>query len=132
MLKNGGVFARFANHPYKDKGREELIDEIQKLYAIYMPGTTTDKEYTAEDAAMRAAIAEKYGFIDISYQLYSRTRSFTADEYIELLGTYSDHNALAESIRNEFFSRVRDTINSFGGQITIYDTIDLELARKPM
>ena len=24
LLKRGGVFARFANHPYKDKGREEL------------------------------------------------------------------------------------------------------------
>jgi SAM-dependent methyltransferase len=131
LLKNGGVFARFANHPYKDKGREELIYEIQKLYVIYMPGSKAENEYTSEDACKRAEIARKYGFTDISYHLYQRTRSFTADEYTELLGTYSDHNALAEDIRNEFFSKVRDTINNFGGQITIYDTIDLQLARKP-
>lgn len=131
LLKSGGVFARFANHPYKDKGREELWSEIQKLYAIYMPGASAPKEYTAEDAKKHADIAGKYGFTDISYKLYYRTRSFTAEEYVELLNTYSDHTALAESIKREFFSKVSETINDYGGQITIYDTIDLQLARKP-
>lgn len=130
MLKNGGVFARFANHPYKDKGREELWRAIQKLYAIYMPSASAPNEYTDEDAKNRADIASKYGFTDISYKLYYRTRSFTAKEYSELLNTYSDHTALAESIKKEFFSKVRDAINDYGGQITIYDTIDLQLARK--
>lgn len=131
MLRSGGVFARFANHPYKDKGREELWQEIQKLYAIYMPGVPAPNEYTEEDAKKRADIASKYGFTDISYKLYYRTRTYTANEYLELLSTYSDHNALAESIRKEFFEKIRDTINNYGGQITIYDTIDLQLARKP-
>jgi SAM-dependent methyltransferase len=130
MLKSGGVFARFANRPYMDKGREELSREIQKLYAIYLPGAPAPHEYSEEDAKNRADIASKYGFTDISYKLYYRTRSFTADEYTELLNTYSDHTALAESIRKEFFSKIRDTINAYGGQITIYDTIDLQLARK--
>lgn len=53
MLRSGGVFARFANHPYKDKGREELWQEIQKLYAIYMPGVPAPNEYTEEDAKTR-------------------------------------------------------------------------------
>lgn len=131
MLKSGGVFARFANHPYKDKGREEMWSAIQEQYAIYMPGASAPNEYTNENAKWCADIAAKYGFIDISYKLYSRTRSFTADEYVQLINTYSDHNALPDNIKKEFYKKVRDTINSFGGEITIYDTIDLELARKP-
>ena len=32
--------------------------------------------------------------------------------------------------RKEFFSKIEETIDKYGGKITIYDTIDLELARK--
>ena len=54
----------------------------------------------------------------------------TAREYIQLLGTYSDHIAIGEEIRNEFFSKIGEAINRHGGTITINDTLDLELARK--
>ena len=32
------------------------------------------------------------------------------------------------TIRN---ARIEDTINNYGGSITVFDTIDLQLARKP-
>lgn len=131
MLKSGGVFARFANHPYKDKGREEIHEALQKIYSVYMPGTLSSNEYSDDDAKKRANIAQKYGFVDISYKLYHRTRTFTAKEYISLLGTYSDHIAIEENTREKFFSEIVKAIDNLGGQITIYDTIDLQLARKP-
>lgn len=131
MLKSGGVFARFANHPFEDKGRQKLSDEIQELYAIYMNSTSRPVEYTEEKAKRRAEIASKYGFEDIQYALYHRTRTFSAKEYINLLGTYSDHIALEENKRTEFFSKIENVINKHGGKFTVYDTIDLQLARKP-
>ncbi len=48
-----------------------------------------------------------------------------------MLGTYSDHIAIEEKIRTEFFDKIEETINRYGGVFTIYDTIDLQLARKP-
>lgn len=48
-----------------------------------------------------------------------------------LLGTYSDHIALEENTRKNFFSEMESVIDDFGGKVTVYDTIDLELARKP-
>lgn len=131
LLKSGGVFARFANHPYKDKGREGLHEAIQKIYGVYMPKALAPHEYSEQDASARADLAEKYGFTDISYKLYHRTRTFTSKEYIELLGTYSDHIAIEEKTRSRFFYEIESVINTFGGRITIYDTIDLQLARKP-
>lgn len=83
-----------------------------------------------EQARLRAKIAEKYGFIDVRYALFSRTRTFSAKEYITLLGTYSDHIAIEETVRKEFFSKIAQAIDSHGGKITVYDTIDLQLARK--
>lgn len=136
MLKSGGVFARFANHPYRHKGNIVLSEEIDKLYSKYYykyygKDIKPEKEYSEEQAIQRAKIAEKYGFIDIKHALFYRTRTFSAKKYIELLGTYSDHIAIEERIRTEFFSKIEEAINLYGGSFTIYDTIDLQLARKP-
>lgn len=135
MLKSGGAFARFANHPYRDKGDPSLSDEIDRIYAnyycrYYNKKQKTPTEYGEEQARQTAEIAAKYGFVDIRYALFHRTRTFSAKEYLELLGTYSDHIAIEESIRNEFFSEIEKAVNDHGGSITIYDTIDLQLARK--
>lgn len=132
MLRPGGVFARFANHPYRDKEREVLHEAIQALYAKYMPRSKLSDEYSMEDARKRAEIGEKYGFCDIEYKLYKRTRTFTAEQYTDLLGTYSDHIALGSKVQAEFFALIREEIERFGGIFTIYDTIDLEIHRKPL
>ncbi|MFR6331961.1 MAG: hypothetical protein ACLUOI_26260 [Eisenbergiella sp.] len=70
MLKSGGAFARFANHPYKDKGREDIHEALQRIYAVYMPDSSVPEEYSDADAKRRAEIAYKYGFTDIVYKLY--------------------------------------------------------------
>ncbi len=136
MLKSGGVFARFANHPYPAKESASLSEEMEKIYGEYYypfyhkePAVPT--EYSEEQAIQRAKIAEKYGFIDTKCALFHRTRTFSATEYTTLLGTYSDHIAIEESIRKKFFSKLEDAIHRHGGSITLYDTIDLQLARKP-
>ena len=136
MLKSGGAFARFANHPYCDKGNPVLSAEIEKLYSKYYyqyygKDIKSEKEYHEEQAVQRAQIAKKYGFIDIRHAMFYRTRIFSAKEYVGLLGTYSDHIAIEEKIRMEFFSKIEEAINKYGGLFTIYDTIDLQLARKP-
>ncbi len=87
LLKSGGIFARFANHPYKDKGNEPLHIAIQKVYAIYMPGTPLGEECGTKMASYRADTAKKYGFVDIDYKLYHRIRTFSAEDYAALIST---------------------------------------------
>ena len=135
MLKKGGAFARFANHPHPNKNNSGLADEIESLYDKYYYTWHNKKreplrEYTEEQAAEIADTAKKYGFTDIEYKLFFRERTFSAEEYIQLLGTYSDHMAIEGNIRNEFFSEIAKAINDHGGELTISDTIDLQLARK--
>ena len=135
MLKTGGAFARFANHPYRNKGNPALSEEIDALYDEYYYTYYNKKrepltEYTQKQAKARAEIAERYGFSDIRYALFHRERVFSAKEYASLLGTYSDHIAMEETVRTLFFSKIEEAINRHGNMITIYDTIDLQLARK--
>ena len=136
ILKSCGVFARFANHLYQAKDNPVLFEEIQNAYAKYyypyykkQPGKLS--EYTEEQAAARAAIADKYGFTDTRYVLFYRIRTLSAAEYRRLIGTYSDHITIEESIRERFFDAIEDAINRHGGSISIFDTIDLQMARKP-
>lgn len=134
-LKPGGAFARFANRPRNSQNAPELAAEIDALYEEYYNKaydikSGTKKWFTEEKAKEISQIPAKYGFTDITYKLFYRERVFTADEYIQLLGTYSDHIAIEETIRNEFFSKIAAAINRHGGKIIISDTMDLELARK--
>ena len=134
-LKPGGAFARFANRPRNSQNAPELAAEINALYEEYYNKaydikSGTKKWFTEEKAKEISQIPAKYGFTDITYKLFYRERVFTADEYIQLLGTYSDHIAIEETIRNEFFSNIAAAINRHGGKIIISDTMDLELARK--
>lgn len=131
LLKNGGTFARFANHNYKDKENEPLDVAIRKVYAKYMPDIKFLPEYNEKMASDRADISKKYGFIDVTYKLYSRIREFDAESYATLISTYHDHRALGEAKLALLKNEIKETINSFGGKIHIYDTLDLQLARKP-
>lgn len=135
MLKKGGAFVRFANHPYCDKGNLGLSKEINDIYDEYYNKYYNRKreqiaEYTQEQAERVADIACQYGFTDICYEMFTRERVFLASEYIKLLGTYSDHIAIEEKIRTVFFKKIEEAIENHGGTITIYDTIDLQLAKK--
>lgn len=136
MLKSGGTFARFANHPFRDKGQPLLarkIDDIYKeyYYPYHKMQPQTPREYTAAQAKALADAAGKYGFTDIRYALFQRTRTFNAKDYCALLGTYSDHLIIEKETRRKFFAEIKRAINDNGGRITVYDTIDLQLARKP-
>ena len=101
----------------------EHTHSYQSCCAADMCGHSTD---SVPDLVHKFCSQDVY---DLSLIHISRT--FLAKEYIELLGTYSDHIAIEEKIRTEFFTKIEETINQYGGTFTIYDTIDLQLARKP-
>ena len=133
ILKRGGVFARFSNHPYPCMDNPPLFDKIQEIYAEYYPDKKgkSRTEYSGAQAGQIAKIAENYGFTNIKFAMFYRTRTFSANEYCKLLGTYSDHIAIEENTRREFLAEIERTINAHGGTLNVFDTVDLQLARKP-
>lgn len=132
ILKPGGAFARFANHPFPCKIGSPLYEAIQEIYRKYRGSSFQPlNPYTVQDAEALSAIAGKYGFCNLMTYTYHRTRIFTATEYIALLCTYSNVIAMEETVRSQFLAEIGQAINCHGGTLTIYDTIDMQLARKP-
>lgn len=130
LLKPGGAFARFAYHAEPDRGRRALTNEIQELYRRYMYRERRPTEFSYADAKELTDKALNYGFVDVKHTLYHTAKDFTADEYMSLLKTYPDHMKLESITRKKLFEGIYHAILDNGGTMTVYYTMDLELARK--
>lgn len=133
LLRSGGALALFWNRPFPAR-EGDLHIAMQKAYDKYAPlfkKPVLAHRHSEENGLELVNTIERYGFIDVSFKLYHRTRSFDANSYISLLNTYSDHRALQEDQRILLEKEIIEAINHYGGQIDLHDTIELFLARKP-
>ena len=74
---------------------------------------------------------DKYGFIDVEYRYYDKTRELNADEFVLYMSTNASSITLQEPYKSKFYSGIKDVVLSFGNKITIYDRIMLYISRKP-
>ncbi|MGI5899044.1 MAG: class I SAM-dependent methyltransferase [Christensenellales bacterium] len=130
LLKKGGTLALFWNHPSAASEDDQMHVEIQKVYAKYRP-SARPKPHGEEDCRAIAEKIARFGFADVEFRLYHGERNFSAQDYIGLLNTYSDHIALPPEIKGVFEKEIAEAINNLGGTMTVFDTIDLYLAKKP-
>lgn len=131
LLKRGGTLALFWNHPFVYRGDTQLHMEIRKAYQKHRPSNKNPVEFNADQCQVIIDKMSKYGFTDISNKLFYQTRILNAEQYIHLLNTYSDHRAMAKEAKEKLEEEIGQAINKFGGELKIYDTMDLYLARKP-
>ena len=144
LLKDGGVFALFRNNAVQNEDSDPY-EEIQIVYekhyySQYMPNNRPVKisEMKYDDFLKPAEIyrgfrfesLEQYGFKDISMKLYDATRVYSADEYIKLLDTMSDHRALPEENRAALYDEVKEIILKHGGQLKMDFIFQLYMGRK--
>lgn len=130
LLKEKGTLALFWNRPFVARENDPLHCEIQKIYSHYRP---SEHKPIENDRVKYSRIKEHiigYGFRDVQVKLYHKTRFFNADDYISLLNTYSDHMALDKNTKQSLEDEIKNAIILFGNILTVYDTIDLYLAKK--
>lgn len=129
LLKLGGSAALFWNHPFVSNTDDKTNLASIKVYKKYRPDDKTPKEFDLSKCRDKITELEQYGFKNINSKIYKRTRRLTGEEYVNLIKTYSDHNALTKDVQNGFERDMKQAIDSVGGFINIYDTIDLYLAQ---
>lgn len=134
LLKQDGVLAVFWNTPRISRKNIDLYEEIQGLYQKYMPNGQEEKEmlleskwYTQRCNDLNGFLKEN-GYLDCVFKIYQDTRAFSADEYIGLLQTYSNHMALPPDVRTTFFEKIHSAIKRHK-TIEIINTIDLHMGR---
>jgi SAM-dependent methyltransferase len=141
LLKNGGTFALFRNNPVPAEG-EELYEEIQAVYEKYYNNYYRSKERPVRKSkeefwkpseiykGFRFEGLERYGFSEITMKLYDASRTYSVDEYIALLDTYSDHRGLPDNNRAALYAGIKEAILRHGGYHKVDYVFQLYMGRK--
>ena len=111
VLKSNGFLAVFSNqHVRKDEG---FFAESQSLYdKYYAPMTTNCPTHAMNFPGVEA-------FQDPIKRVYPWTQTYSSEQYIKLLGTYSGHIALPDENRHLLFEGIVDLIETqYDGQVT--------------
>jgi ubiquinone/menaquinone biosynthesis C-methylase UbiE len=144
LLKNGGTFALFRNNSVPPSD-DELYKESQAVYEKYYHSHYENNkrpievsEMTLDDYLTPSEIhrgfrfenMEQYGFVNVVMKLYKVDITYSADEYIALLDTYSDHRALPDNNRVALYEGIKEVILKHGGQQKLNCTFQLYMGRK--
>lgn len=132
LLKSDGAVALFWNHPFVSNKNDKTNLASMSVYKKYRPNDKTPAEFDSTKCQEQINELKKYGFTHIKSKVYKRIRKLSSEEYISLIKTYSDHNALPEEVRKAFEKDMKKAIDDVGGVINIYDTIDLYLGRNSL
>lgn len=145
LLRNGGTFALFRNNAVPENGNS-LYEEIQEVYdKHYYSNYKKDNrpvciyEMTYEDFLKPAELyrgfrfesMERYGFVDVTMNLYRASKTYSADEYIALIETYSDHRALPNESRTTLYTGIKDAILRHDDKHKLNFIYQLYMGRKP-
>jgi len=135
ILKPDCVLACWWNTPIPCYENPKLKKEMQDVYNKYAPEIAhneTADEFEQTYIKRCVHIAWRHwqnGFYGAIFNLYHTYRTFSADNYIGLLHTYSDHMNLSEDTRTALFDAIYNIITKHG-EIIIQDRIDLHMGRK--
>lgn len=130
-LRPGGTAAIFRNHPCPGRPEDESNQANERVYRKYRPGEPGPVEFSEVDCEPTVRALREAGFERVESHLFHRVRRLKTAEYLGLIGTYSDHRAMPKEWRAAFEADMARELDAIGGEIRIYDTIDLYLARRP-
>jgi len=131
-LRPGGVLAIIETHWGIGQRNDPFFAEGQSCYAqwdpdydpTFQPPTVEDLPHEREDLAHSGLFAE------VVNRRYIDRREFSAAQYCDLLGTFSNILAIEEPARRGFLACIGHLIESrFEGRIVQHDVFDLWLAR---
>jgi SAM-dependent methyltransferase len=133
LLRPGGALGVVATHHVLPADADPVWAKVQRDYeAVIEPGYgggPPGPPEGAPDLRKEMGASGLFGEIVVSRRRWDV--EYTADEWIAVLGTYSDNIALPEARRGELFRRIHATITAHGGRATRHYLAVLTLGRRP-
>jgi hypothetical protein len=113
-------------------GEEGFFRDSQRCYQRFMGSTGDYRLPRPDEVKSSAAEIEASGFFtDVVTRRYLWQATYSADQYIQLLGTYSDHLAMDDQSRNGFFACMKGLIEAgYSGCVRKQYMNELVVARK--
>ena len=129
------------NNVYTADG-DALYEEIQAAYEKHYFSYYTSKKRlrrnSRDDLMEPSGIINGFGFEDlreyrfggISMKFYEKTFTYSADNFIALMDTMSDHRELPEGNRTALYAGIKKAITKHGGQYSQDSVFTLYMGRK--
>ena len=127
-LRSGGALAIVSNqHVRRDEG---FFAEVQEVYSKHY--VVSDSPYDpSKPTPLETPDPGIADFSDPIERVYAWEEPYSAEQYIKLIGTYSDHIALPERNRKGLFEGIVDMINrNYSGSIIKHYQTTLSFRRK--
>jgi SAM-dependent methyltransferase len=129
LLAPGGHLAIIHTNHVSDEAGDEFHHASQPIYDRYWPPGKDPHHLPIPNELSPPRIDEQL-FKLVHFQGFPLTIDYTADQYAELLATYSPTLALPEDQREAFLADIRTLINDqFGGHHTKHFVMTLAIAQ---
>jgi SAM-dependent methyltransferase len=131
VLRVGGALATIATH-HVDGGDAQFFVDVQDCYRRWFPDSVGFQLPMAADVKPDTGELEHSGrFEPATFRRYEWEQPYSAQEYVDLLSTYSEHRALEETRRQRLLDCVAQLIvERYGGRIRKRYLNELRIARR--
>jgi SAM-dependent methyltransferase len=126
-LRGRGAIALFWNVPKEWVGA--LGDDIDAVYSEHAPALLRASEQWDLDATL-SELEESGRFDDARKVEVPWVKEYTTEQYVELMGTHSNHRMLADDVRGRLHAAVGDVVDRHGGQVEVDYTASAYLGRR--
>ena len=133
-LRPEGTFAAFWNIPHWR--RTALCAQLDVVYQQSGADLTQLGPMAAAEVEHGALMNEFFNdapnreaFTDFRGGQFDWSETYTADDYVALLGTYGDHLTLADDVRERLFAGITEVIEQAGGTIDLPYTTHVLITR---
>jgi ubiquinone/menaquinone biosynthesis C-methylase UbiE len=131
LLRSGGALAVVETSHVMPAGSDPFFAEVQADYDAVVPREGQRPPGPPEEVGdLREEIEATGLFVGVEVHRHLWEVEYTADEYLAVLGTYSDNLALPADERDELFARIRARIAPRGSVTKTY-LGTLNVAHKP-
>jgi SAM-dependent methyltransferase len=131
ILKDGGHIAIIHTNHISDENGDNFFIASQPIYDHY---DFTDKGQAPElpmKGDLKAYEIDKRLFKLVHFQLFPVVITYSANEFVKLLNTFSNHLAADRDVQSGFYNEIENLINnSFQGKIDRHFAMSLTVAEK--
>lgn len=133
LLRHGGALAVVATKHVLPAGSDSFWVEVQADYDAVVPSPDNRPPPAPEDVADLSEEIDASGVLrTVAVRRYFWDLSYTADEYLAVLDTYSGHRTIEEPKRRELYERIRRRIEERPGRSVRQTRLGmLNVARRP-
>jgi SAM-dependent methyltransferase len=132
-LKPGGCLALFWNRsPGRSDPLRRAIDAAYQRCAPELIGEAKQdpRELARSEMEQAAEIQASGHFQDVAVLRFPWSQRYTAEQYLGLISTHSDHIVLQKDRLDCLLDGIRKAIESFGGELELHYSTVLYLAQK--